>query len=351
MPDGEIPSTGGIGDLNSLLELFKGIFGSGTNSDTNQNSPTALAGIQTLLPMLLQNLTSGDFSRESAIKDSQGEVDDIIKQLKDSGIPLISQQQNNAGAYNSTTASLLANDLASRAAGQGALAQGKTIDAYARLQQNKVTQLIALINSAVGAERNTITRNQTPGLKDNVAARNTALAGLLAGLLGKGNGKPSSGGAKPNGNSNKNPAARRPGDNSPTGAGTQATDDNPTAGLPGAEGDTPGTSDGDAADRAAQDEQFPQDFTPLDAGGDIGSLLDTSSVDFMSDIADNGGLPDLLDGSDLLFFGDDGSTTDAFDPGNTTDGIDLGDPFDLGDNAADVGDVSDPFGGGYDPGE
>src|SRR5258706_13508228 len=121
MPDPvAIPEVSPFGDINSLMELLKGIFGTAGNTSENQSSPEGLAATMALFQQLLPGLMSEDFSSAAAERDSKGGVDQIIRQMMEQGMPQIAGAENASGGYNSTAASLLKNDLTSRTAAEGA---------------------------------------------------------------------------------------------------------------------------------------------------------------------------------------------------------------------------------------
>lgn len=181
MPDGTIATPNPAGDIQSWVNLLGSIFGTTGNTNSNTTSPEGLAAGSSLLPILMQMLTSSDFSPEAAERDSQPAVQLILKQLMESGIPQISGQEGSAGAYNSTTSALLKNDLAARGAAEGASLIAKNKATYGALRTGQANSLIGLINSIINANRQTQTTTTTPNVASNTAARNAALAGLAAG--------------------------------------------------------------------------------------------------------------------------------------------------------------------------
>lgn len=181
MPDGTIATPNPAGDIQSWVNLLGSIFGTSGSTNSNTTSPEGLQAGTSLLPILMQMLTSSDFSPDAAERDSQPAVQLILKQLMESGIPQISGQEGSAGAYNSTTSALLKNDLAARGAAEGAALIAKNKATYGALRTGQANSLIGLINSIINANRQTQTNTTTPNLASNTAARNAALAGLAAG--------------------------------------------------------------------------------------------------------------------------------------------------------------------------
>jgi hypothetical protein len=161
MPDTQLPEPPLYGDTTQLVDLMNKIFGTQT-SGTETTSPgnDAQALIQQFLARALPGIDSGQYSKEAAIKDSSGLVDQIMKQFTEGGLPQIYQAQQNSGGYNSTTAQLMSNDAVSRAAAAGAAATSKTITDYSQIQQQQKESLLKLVLGMLTASRTT-TKAQT----------------------------------------------------------------------------------------------------------------------------------------------------------------------------------------------
>lgn len=188
--EGEIPESSLFGDLGDLIPLLNSLFGTEQNQSVTENSPEGQAAAQQLMPILMQMLTSQDFSQEAAGRDAQGQVDMIIKQMLEGGIPNILNAENVSGGYAGTTAALLKNDLASRAAGEGANRIASVRNQYAGQRNAQSTLLIQLINAMTNANRVRNTSNNNQGLVQNSNAQRAAGLAALAAMAGNKKPKP-----------------------------------------------------------------------------------------------------------------------------------------------------------------
>lgn len=176
----EITQPSPFGDLTSILDIIKQFTGTQTDGTTTTGiGGTAAAGLQELLNRLLPSIDSGEFSPDAAVKDSQGLVQDIMRQLQEGTLPQIYNQQNAAGAYNSTTGQLLANDASARAAAQGAAAVSGTKEKYAGVQNTQMGQLMQIVQALIAANKSTNTTT-TSGKPAGSPASNLAKAALGA---------------------------------------------------------------------------------------------------------------------------------------------------------------------------
>jgi hypothetical protein len=304
------------------------LFGTEQNQTVTENSPEGSAAAQQLMPILLQMLTSQDFSQEAAGRDAQGQVDMIIKQMMEGGIPNILNAENISGGYAGTTATLLKNDLASRAAGEGANRIATVRNQYAGQRNAQSTLMIQLINAMTNANRVRSTSTNNQGLVQN---RNAQRAAGLAALLAMLNGK-----KKPD----KNTSGKKPPEMGGGGPRTRSPKEefNALAGTP----DRPGRGDADEG-WDANNPPFAAG-NPLSERGDAdegwtpdGSFGLTERTDDIWNL--EGGMGDSAPG------GQDYTDFDAFDGGGFasseyTDFDASGDQFDF----ADLGDIGDFLG-------
>lgn len=152
-----------------LPTLLPMLFGS--NTTTQNLSPDMQNILQGLMGNQSGIATSGDFSKEAAIKDSQGLIEQIMKSMKETTLPSIYQQAAGHGGYNASTTKLLANDAFSRALQTAIGAQTDVVTKYSNAQTNTV-------NSATNAGQ---------ALKGGTVQQSTegqgiTLAKVLAGL-------------------------------------------------------------------------------------------------------------------------------------------------------------------------
>lgn len=316
---GRIPEGGT--DLDRILALIPGLFPGSTTDNTT--SPAALDASSQLLPLLMQMFTSGDFSAQAADKDSAGAVSSIINGMLQSGLPGISSSESISGGYNSTTAQLLRNDLATRAAEAGAARKDSTRLAYAGQRNSQGGLIVQLINAMTNAQR--LRQTSTSATGNQAAAGTAALLAALKALTG---GKGSGGGQAPK----PSPGA---------GAGGS---------KPGAEQDTSGTGGSGSGGRESEEDARQND--PLYQSGGSGNNPNSPAGDpFAEDpyevdqfLGDNSVTRDdsnndpyqvdqsLSDGG--LFDTGNGNPGDGF-----TDNFDFGD-MGLGDFNFDLGDFS-----------
>jgi hypothetical protein len=103
---------------------------SGGNT-SGQISEEGRATRRTAYDELVKILGDTSYTRESAIKDSEGAVADLFKQYSITDLPKIYSNQNSTGGYNSTGHQLLANDAFASTVAKGAALRQKAIVDYA----------------------------------------------------------------------------------------------------------------------------------------------------------------------------------------------------------------------------
>jgi hypothetical protein len=187
-----IPEANPMNDIQGLLNIISSIFGQQGNSNVTEGSQPAMDAINQLLPTLISQFQTNDFSPEAAVKDSQPLIDQIVKDLAEKGIPLVNQGEQAGGGYSSTTASLLKNDLASSAAAKGAAQVSATKTAYSQARQMQMMQLISLIGQLRASSLTRTTTNTSGALSNQGqnAAGIAALLGLIRSLTSGNSAKP-----------------------------------------------------------------------------------------------------------------------------------------------------------------
>lgn len=89
------------------------------------------------------------YTRENAITDASGVVNDIFRQYREQALPEIYSAQGSTGAYNSSAAQLLANDAYGSAVSQSAQVVTDNIARYAELGQNEQQLAISSLLDAL----------------------------------------------------------------------------------------------------------------------------------------------------------------------------------------------------------
>lgn len=357
MPDdagGRIPEGGT--DLDRILALIPGLFPGSTTDNTN--SPAALDASSQLLPLLMQMFTSGDFSVQAADKDSAGAVQSIINGMLQSGMPGISGSESISGGYNSTTAQLLRNDLATRAAEAGAARKDSTRLAYASQRNSQGGLIVQLINAMANAQRSRTTSTSATG---NQAAAGTAA--LLAALKALTGGKGSGGGQAPKPSPGAGGGGSKPGaepDTSGTGgsgAGGRESEEDARQNDPlyqsgGGTGNNPNSPAGDpfAEDPYEVDQFLGDNSVTRDDSNNDPYQIDQSRDD--GGLFNNNGGGNPGDGfTDNFDFGDMGLGDFNFDLGDFSGGNnDFGNFGDFGGDGGFDFSFFDDFGGGGDTG-
>lgn len=77
------------------------------------------------------------YTREKAIEDAQGMIQNIFKEYQETALPEIFSAQRQTGAYNSSSGQLLANDAFGEAVSRSAQVVQKNIIDYAQLAQGE----------------------------------------------------------------------------------------------------------------------------------------------------------------------------------------------------------------------
>lgn len=195
-------------DLQALLAAFgqpsiipsSGISsGVGSSNQSSQSSSSTNPAFVDEMRNLINMIGSGQspFSKELAIADMEGVATNMARRALETNLPGITTAPRLAGAYNSTTQSLMQNDLAARTTGEIAGAISENINRYAGIEQGYANALANLAragtsqqsqSTSVGSYTNNQVSSQTgQGQQSNAGKAAIGQLGLsaLGGLLGK----------------------------------------------------------------------------------------------------------------------------------------------------------------------
>lgn len=123
------------------------------------------------------------YSRENAIADTQGFIDEIFRRYQNEALPQIYRNPRASGIYNDTSTQLLANDAYATAVAQGQAAISQNILNYAQARQAQLQPVMQLMQGQVSNSNQLISAQA--GLEQQRMAGNINLAGLLAGNVGQ----------------------------------------------------------------------------------------------------------------------------------------------------------------------
>lgn len=90
-------------------------------------------------------------ARQQAIRDVQGNVNQLFTQFRETALPQIMTKQNRTGGYNSSTAQLLSNDAFSRTVAQGSALTMNAIQQYEQTALNKAAMNLQGFQSSLQA--------------------------------------------------------------------------------------------------------------------------------------------------------------------------------------------------------
>ena len=104
---------------------------------------------------LIPRLTNKDieYSKDTAIADAQGTVNNVFEQFKDEALVQVYQPQCIANGYNSTTMQLLANNAYAKTVSEGAKVVLDNIQRYAGIRVSD----LQVMSQLIGAIRNSKT--------------------------------------------------------------------------------------------------------------------------------------------------------------------------------------------------
>jgi hypothetical protein len=132
-------------------------------STQEQTSQVALSFLNQIMPDLMAKASSKEFSREQAITDSAGAIQQVIRNFKEQTLPKLYVAESGTGGYNSSAKTMMANDLATRAAEAAAAIQSTNIANYAQIQQGRENALLSGVNAAANAQRTTTGTTEQTG--------------------------------------------------------------------------------------------------------------------------------------------------------------------------------------------
>lgn len=124
-----------------------------SSSSTGEGWATTTPGFTDELgAVLYQSLTgTSGFTKQDALTDVQGLLKQQATNALQESMPKIAAQQNQAGAYNSTTNTLLQNDLQARIAGQLAATQLDAIKTYAAADNDRIKAFSAATQASTSS--------------------------------------------------------------------------------------------------------------------------------------------------------------------------------------------------------
>lgn len=173
-----------------VTALLPALVGSGKTKTTNTVAPGQLADVNALLASLTSNQAGGRFSKEAAIKDSEGAVNNLIKRSLEANMPNVLAGGVGSGLRADTTTALLSNDLQARISEQSQKLILDTIQNYAGIQQGALKAASGAARETTGSSVSSnegILGNQLAGAGVAVAA--ALLPTVLSSLgVGKGGG-------------------------------------------------------------------------------------------------------------------------------------------------------------------
>lgn len=142
----------------------------GSTGNVNIAEGKGIEGID----LLFKNLLAGneDFSKNMAIADTQGQVNELFRTYANTSLPQIYQAENTSGGYNSATGQMMANDAFAQTVAKAQAQQLDTIKTYRALQQGDFSTLAQLVGSIKGTN---------PAVNAQAAAARGELLGGLAG--------------------------------------------------------------------------------------------------------------------------------------------------------------------------
>lgn len=172
------------GAVNGVVDTLGGLFGThGTSSSSETHteyerqlfSEDDLGKLRGLVDALTNRAQSGQFSKESAILDTQNLGDAAVRQLKEQALPQLFGNDISAGAYDSSATKQLANDLAARTADNIAQTRLQAILGYGQQNSQQFADLANILQLLRGAFET--------GSSDS---KTTSSSGGSGGLLGAG---------------------------------------------------------------------------------------------------------------------------------------------------------------------
>jgi hypothetical protein len=153
--------------------------------DTSGASGSLVSALQGSMPAgmdfsaynpLLSVIGDTSFSRENAIADSQGFINQIFREYENSSLPTIYKNPRATGIFNDTSTQLLANDAYSSAVAKGQSQLVNNITQYAAARQDQLGPVLALL-TAQTSNANALTSAQ---VQQNSLIANATQSGINA---------------------------------------------------------------------------------------------------------------------------------------------------------------------------
>lgn len=136
-----------------------------TSTQTRRLSDQQYMELSSTLRQLQGNVEDEDiaYSKDQAIKDSKGLIDNIFAEYRDQDLPQILEKQGSTGAYSSTGTQLLANDAYARTTAKASSAVLGAIASYADIQNQKratsTNALSSVLSGLLAAREDTNTQS------------------------------------------------------------------------------------------------------------------------------------------------------------------------------------------------
>lgn len=121
-----------------------------------------------------------DYSKDQAIADSQGIVDNIFRQYSETALPNILERQTQTGAYSGTGTQLLMNDAFARTTAQASEAVMSAIMGYADIQNQRRGTASNAMSSILGGLLQA--REETTGSSSFRTESQSKTQGMSAGV-------------------------------------------------------------------------------------------------------------------------------------------------------------------------
>lgn len=173
-----------VGAYSKYQNASAGASGGSSSSFNSGISEAGEAARQNAYNILSSVLGDSAYSKENAIKDSQGQIKAIFDQYAKSDLPKIYQAGVTSGGYNSPTQQMLANDAFAQATAKGQASMADNIMRYAQARQAQLSPLISLLSSDRGTASSNTVGSTKPGDKTQASYDLLAnLLGLTAGTL------------------------------------------------------------------------------------------------------------------------------------------------------------------------
>lgn len=156
---------------------------SGNSADTSGDTAALIEMLQGNAPQgmdfsayqpLMAAMADTSFTRENAIADSKGFINQIFKDYEKSSLPSIYKNARATGIYNDTSTQLLANDAYSSAVAKGQAQLVSNITQYAGARQDQLAPVLALLNAQT-SNANTVTN---AGVQNNGLIANAMQSGI-----------------------------------------------------------------------------------------------------------------------------------------------------------------------------